>query len=105
MQHHSLDSIIDTDYGTINKNGTYDVDDFCEFEFKNGNTTWILIANWKDNIADDVYISFDDVKFPLGLCPEEAYQAMIKEALERFDDQEFWNRQFLQDVWIHTKIK
>jgi len=109
LQHHSLDSIIDTDYGTINKNGTYDVDDFCEFEFKNGNTTWILIANWKDNIADDVYISFDmknsAAKFVLGLCPEEAYKAMIENAVTNLNNDVFWKEQLQQDLWIHRQIE
>jgi len=109
LQHHSLDSIIDTDYGTINKNGTYDVDDFCEFEFKNGNTTWILIANWKDNIADDVYISFDmknsAAKFVLGLCPEEAYKAMIENAVANLNNDVFWKEQLQQDLWIHRQIE
>jgi len=109
LQHHSLDSIIDTDYGTINKNGTYDVDDFCEFEFKNGNTTWILIANWKDNIADDVYISFDmknsAAKFVLGLCPEEAYKAMIENAVTNLNNDVFWKEQLQQDLWIHEQIE
>jgi predicted dehydrogenase len=109
LQHHSLDSINDTDYGVVNKEGTYNVDDFCEFEFKNGNTTWILIANWKDNIADDVYISFETTsntaKFVLGLCPEEAYKAMIENAVTNLNNDMFWKEQLQQDLWIHKQIE
>ena len=109
LQHHSLDSITDTDYGVVNKEGTYNVDDFCEFEFKNGNTTWILIANWKDNIADDVYISFETTantaKFVLGLCPEEAYKAMIENAVTNLNNDVFWKEQLQQDLWIHRQIE
>lgn len=109
VQRHSLKSITDTDYGVVNKNGVYDVDDFCEFEFKNGNTTWVLTANWKDDKADDVYISFDmknsAAKFVLGLCPEEAYQAMIENAVKNLNNNEFWAEQLAQDIWIHRQIE
>lgn len=109
VQRHSLDTVNDTDYGTVNKNGTYDVDDFCEFEFKNGNTTWVLTANWKDDKADDVYISFDmknsAAKFVLGLCPESAYKAMIENAVNNLNNNDFWQEQLAQDIWIHKQIE
>ena len=109
VQQHTLDSVNDTDYGVVNKDGTYDVDDFCEFEFKNGNTTWVLTANWKDNLADDVYISFDmknsAAKFVLGLCPEEAYRAMIETAVKNLNNNDFWREQLQQDLWIHKQIE
>ena len=109
IQRHSLETVNDTDYGTINKNGTYDVDDFCEFEYKNGNTTWVLTANWKDDKADDVYISFDmknsAAKFVLGLCPEEAYKAMIENAVNNLNNNDFWSEQLVQDIWIHKQIE
>jgi hypothetical protein len=44
-------------------------------------------------------------RFELGWCPEEAYQAMIKEAVERVDDAKFWTDQYEQDTWIHTVIE
>lgn len=109
IQRHELKNLIDTDYGSVNHDGTYDVDDFCEFEFKNGNTTWILNANWKDDKEDDVHISFDmknsAVKHVLGLCPEEAYQAMIENAVNNLNNNEFWTEQLAQDIWIHQQIE
>jgi predicted dehydrogenase len=105
IQRHELENIIDTDYGRVDHNGTYNVDDFCEFEFSNNGTKWILSANWKDNKADDVYISFDDNKFPLGLCPEEAYKAMIETAVKNLNNDEFWQEQLQQDLWIHKQIE
>ena len=105
IQRHELENIIDTDYGRVDHNGTYDVDDFCEFEFSNNGTKWILSANWKDNKADDVYISFDDAKFPLGLCPEEAYKVMIETAVSNLSNNEFWQEQLAQDIWIHKQIE
>jgi len=109
IQRHELRDIIDTDYGRVDYNGTYDVDDFCEFEFKNGNTTWVLTANWKDDQVDDVYISFDmknsAAKFVLGLCPEEAYKAMIETAVKNLNNNDFWREQLAQDIWIHRQIE
>ena len=108
-QRHSLDSITDTDYGTVNKDGTYNVDDFCEFKFNNNGTTWTLSANWKDDKADDVYISFgmknSAIKHVLGLCPEEAYKAMIENAVNNLNNDEFWKEQLQQDLWIHRQIE
>ena len=105
----TLDEVSDTDYGIVNKDGTYDVDDYCRMTFEHNDRRWEIMANWKnmDDRREITFVKEDNTStiVELGLCPEEAYQAMIKEALERFDDQEFWNRQFLQDVWIHTKIK
>jgi predicted dehydrogenase len=105
LQRYELENIIDTDYGRVDYNGTYNVDDFCEFEFSNNGTKWILSANWKDNKADDVYISFDDVKFPLGLCPEEAYKTMIENAVTNLNNDMFWKEQLQQDLWIHKQIE
>lgn len=108
QQRHELTNIVDTDYGSVNHNGTYDVDDFCELEYKNGNTTWILTSNWKDDIADDSSISFDmsngAVKFELGLCPKEAYQTMIEKAVANLNNNDFWQEQLAQDLWIHKQI-
>lgn len=109
QQLHSLDSVDDTDYGTVNKNGVYDVDDFCELEFKINSTTWRLTANWKDNNADEVYISFDmqnsAAKYALGLCPESAYKKMIETAVANLNNSEFWREQLAQDIWIHQQIE
>jgi predicted dehydrogenase len=108
-QRHDLNSIVDTDYGTVNKQGIYNVDDYCTLEYQNGNTKWILSANWKDDLADDVYISFgmkfSAVKHSLGLCPESAYKAMVSHAITNKDNDTFWQNQLTQDIWIHQQIE
>jgi predicted dehydrogenase len=109
-QNNLLSDITSTDYGTINPNGVYDVDDFCKLEFKNGNTTWVLSANWKTNLDhDDSSISFDmkssAVRHVLGLCPEEAYKKMIEVAIKNLNNNEFWDNQLAQDTWIHEQIE
>lgn len=109
LQRHELKNITDTDYGSVNHNGTYDVDDFCEFEFKNGSTRWILTANWKDDKQDDSSIEFEledkTIRYELGLCPKEAYQMMIQIAVANLRNDEFWQEQLAQDIWIHKQIE
>ena len=110
MQNYLLADITSTDYGTVNPNGVYDVDDFCKLEFKNGNTTWVLSANWKTNLDhDDSSISFgmknSAIRHQLGLCPESAYKKMIETAVQNLNNDAFWQSQFKQDMWIHEQIE
>jgi len=108
-QRHNLKDVTSTDYGTVNHDGIYNVDDFCEFEFKNGNTSWILTANWKDDVADDSSITFEtkssSIRHELGLCPESAYKKMIVSAVTNLNNDEYWKDQCRQDVWIHKQIE
>jgi len=109
-QRHNLKDLTVTDYGVVNHNGTYDVDDFCELQYTSSNgVKWTLTANWKDDVSDDSSISFDmtntAIKFELGLCPEEAYQHMIKTAVDNIDNGDFWLKQYKQDTWIHKQIE
>jgi predicted dehydrogenase len=109
-QRYELKDIDSTDYGSVNHNGTYDVDDFCHIEFRNGNTTWILTANWKTNLDhDDSSISFgmknSAVRHALGLCPGDAYKNMITQAVDNLDNNSFWLEQLEQDVWIHQQLE
>ena len=109
IQNYTLSDITSTDYGTVNPNGIYDVDDYCKIEFLQGKTRWILTANWKDDTVDDSSISFDmknsAIKLELGWCPEEAYKEMIGTAVNNLNDNEFWDKQFVQDLWIHEQIE
>lgn len=110
IQNYLLSDITSTDYGTVNPNGVYDVDDFCKLEFKNGKTTWTLSANWKTNLDhDDSSIAFgmknSAVRHELGLCPESAYKKMIETAVENLNNNAFWDNQFAQDLWIHEQIE
>ena len=108
-QQHTLDTIQDTEYGTVKRDGVYDVDDLCKIKYMQNGRTWKMEANWADGKEDHRAITFEmndgtDIVFELGLCPEEAYQAMIKEAVERVDDPVFWTKQIEQDIWIHDRI-
>jgi predicted dehydrogenase len=108
-QQHTLDTIQDTEYGVVKRDGVYDVDDLCKIKYMQSGRTWKMEANWADGKEDHRAITFEmdngtDIIFELGLCPEEAYQAMIKEAVEQVDNPEFWIKQIEQDIWIHDRI-
>jgi len=109
-QNYELKDILNTDYGSVNPNGTYDVDDFCHIEFTNGKTRWVLSANWKTNLDhDDSSIAFSmknaAVRHELGLCPGDAYKNMIKQAVSNLSNADFWQAQLDQDTWIHQQIE
>jgi predicted dehydrogenase len=108
-QRWALDQIDSTEYGIINKAGVYNVDDFCELEFTNGNTRYILSANWRSLDKTDISISFNmkdrAVRHELGLCPELAYKKMICEAIENLNNDAYWIKQQDQDLWIHKQIE
>jgi predicted dehydrogenase len=107
LQCWNLESIDSTEYGTVNPLGTYDVDDRCHMHFSN---KWMLLADWRTTDKDDSSIEFimqDNTveRFELGWCPEDAYQSMIKDAIDHIDDHEFWTTQYAIDSWIHTMIE
>jgi len=106
-QNWRLEQLADTDYGTVKADGVYDVDDECYMTFTD---KWNLVSNWRTNDYDSRGILFQLPNgvidtFDLGLCPEEAYQAMIQECVERVDDYQFWLEQFDIDTWIHEQIE
>jgi predicted dehydrogenase len=97
----SLDDLTQSDYGTVNDHGVYDVDDKCSVRFGD---KWYLMADWRDTFADCREIQCDNATFELGLCPESAYKAMIEDAINNKMNQEFWDNQYSQDMWIHNII-
>ena len=102
-----LKDIESTDYGTVNPNGIYDVDDMCVINFGN---KWKCSANWRSLDEEDSSIKFimEDnsvERFELGWCPEEAYHNMIVDAMTNVDNREFWLRQYNIDTWIHERIE
>jgi predicted dehydrogenase len=105
-QQWKLSDLTQSDYGTVDANGTYDVDDFCTFGF---GSKWLCTAMWRNNEQDRRQIDFETndgllETFELGLCPESAYKAMVLDAIKNVDNDEFWSNQYSQDMWIHTII-
>ena len=102
-----LEDLTQTDYGIVKADGVYDVDDECGITFTD---KWRLSANWRTNSVDcrQIVFNFPDgsiENFQLGLCPEYAYKAMIKDAIDHIADPDFWKDQLYKDLWIHEKIE
>lgn len=98
-----LEDLLQTDYGTVNPNGIYDVDDYANVDASLGDKSIALAANWRSLKGDDIGIYFDNAKIELGLCPEDAYANMIETAIR--GDDKFWQQQEQQDVWLHNMME
>ena len=108
-QRWSLEDLTGTDYGSVNPNGTYDVDDFCSISYEVNGRVWNLTADWRSNAENKQNIEFvmpggQIVGYELGLCPEDAYQNMINDCINKFNDVAFWQKQVEQDLWIHHMV-
>ena len=51
-----------------------------------------------------ISVSVTSTLISLGLCPEQAYEEMIKNSLIHLEDDVFWNNQLEQDLYIQEKI-
>jgi predicted dehydrogenase len=111
-QRHSLQSIEGTGYGTVDKKGVYDVDDYCRIEFrneiKNVPIHVNLSASWKTDIPESkigieiVWRNKNKMFYEFGLCPEKAYLKMIEKTLS-MTAVEYMNHNHI-DAYIHNII-
>ena len=106
-----LKDLTQTDYGRVDANGTYDVDDQVELSYVDTHGChWVIESNWRTLTGDDrsILMTFEDGShyyYELGLCPEDAYKRMISTAIEMKDTQAFWDLQLELDIWIHRTIE
>jgi predicted dehydrogenase len=100
-QRWTLNDIESSDYGTVNKSGVYNVDDFCYVSYDRFKIT----ANWRSNTLDNIGIKTENADFGLGLCPEEAYKCMIETAHANTLNDDFWDKQKEMDLWIHRQLE
>ena len=107
-QRWKLSDLESSDYGSVNKNGVYDVDDFCSLGIVSlENKTWNLTADWRSNEEDQINIQFFNKSieigsFSLGLCPEYAYARMVLDCLANKHNNKFWEEQMQIDLFIHS---
>ena len=102
-QQWQLDEIDSTDYGVINRQGIYNVDDYSVLEY---GEKWHIEANWRDMTKEESCVSFNNsIVIELGWCPENAYYNMIKDAVDNLNNNKFWQEQLEQDIWIHKQIE
>lgn len=92
------------------------IDDFCSITIKNSDIVWTFTANWKNDKEDCHHIEFDfgdsTAKFELGDyvtafggCPASPYMNMIQSTVSNIDNNEYWQNQKEQDIWIHEQIE
>jgi predicted dehydrogenase len=106
IQRSRFEDLQSSDYGNVNPDGVYDVEDYCTLDLAYENKRIKLIADWRSMREDDVSLIVGiRTKFELGLCPEEAYSNMIKDAIACKDRPAFWQQQKMQDIWIHKMLE
>jgi predicted dehydrogenase len=108
-QRWNLLNLTTTDYGDVNANGVYDVDDYCHLSLLGDDLAWSLTVDWRSMTEDDRSIEFNLVsgkkqRIELGLCPESAYKKMIDTAFSNLKNEDFWLANTAQDLWIHELI-
>ena len=94
---YSLEDFTHSDYGEVDPDGVYDVDDFAYIDFGD----FQLCADWASELGDDIAVHTQTKSFELGLCPQSAYEQMIKTALFERNNDEYWKLQQEMDLWIH----
>ena len=106
-QQWQLNEIDSTEYGIVNYDGIYDVDDYSELKYEN---KWHIQANWRDLTKEESCVIFvknnnELSTIELGWCPEEAFSNMIEDAIKNMNNPIFWKEQAEQDLWIHQQIE
>tara|TARA_B100000161_G_scaffold233403_1_gene181884 strand:- start:5040 stop:5915 length:876 start_codon:yes stop_codon:yes gene_type:complete len=108
-QNWKLKDLLDTDYGIVDPNGLYDVDDEAGMTYKTKFCEYNLLANWRTDLYDDIGINFEILgnveRVELGLCPEDAYKRMIDTGLRNLHNDTYWEDQFRKDIWIHEQME
>lgn len=107
-QNFTLDQVTDTDYGTVNQNGIYDVDDYCKIEFDRLPVE--IIGCWKSPTSEDTKIGIEMILkdgsftyFDFDLCPEYCYFKQFN----YFINIDEWEKeeQYKIDCFIHSVIE
>ena len=109
-QNYDLETVGSTDYGFVDPTGIYNVDDTAEIVYKNAWHKYTCTTSWKNPVGDKINIEFYKnghlvEAFPLGLCPENAYEKMVDTALDELYNDTYWREQFSRDVWIHKQLE
>jgi len=98
----------DSTYGNYNASGIYDVDDCAYFSSKVNDIPIECFASWKLDIDTDVIEwrfkmkNGPNLTFGVGLCPEDAYEAMLQEYM--FATEETYQQHQRYDEEIHYII-
>jgi predicted dehydrogenase len=84
----NLKNITSTDYGVINYNGKYNVEDYAYASASIDNIPLRLVASWKegiDRISVTLYLKDgSNYEWYFGLCPNDAYGEMLKDTKDSY---------------------
>lgn len=119
---HTLLDIASTGYGKVNRDGVYDVDDYCKLIYNPEFFKLEMVADWKcdtfnlEKNPDGLNISVDiqlkkssslpngsTIHYDFGLCPESVYVRMIDFFLDL--EEENVMEQYDVDMWIHKNLE
>jgi predicted dehydrogenase len=107
-QNFTLDQVKDTDYGTVNPNGIYDVDDYCKIDFHQLPVS--IIGCWKSPTNEDTKIGIELILkdgtikyFDFDLCPEYCYFKQFNYFLNITEEEK--EEQHKIDLFIHSIIE
>lgn len=97
-----------TDYGIIDYNGIYDVEDFVAIKFTANDIKYTIVADWKNNKEDNqsMIITFKSgaqLTYNFGLCPNVAYGDMVAIYLTMSDLGYKYHKEV--DTEIHRLLK
>jgi predicted dehydrogenase len=109
-QEWQLSDLLRSDYGVVNKDGVYDVDDVAHLELILMGRKYSLTADWRSLSRDDIGLTFecDDGSvrsFALGLCPSQVYSDMFADCVAQRANDAFWQTQYDMDVWILSVLQ
>lgn len=105
LQNWKLADLTSSNYGNVNPEGVYNVDDYCQIEFDLNGKVITLTADWRSTKESSISATIGEYYYNLGLCLEAAYKGMIENALSNKDNDAYWHEQFEQDVWIHSVLE
>jgi predicted dehydrogenase len=108
-QNWQLADVQNTNYGIVNQNGIYDVDDDAALHYTWANKSIKLTANWRTLKAPELNIVFtfksgEVIKYEFGLCPESAYLNMVKHTYCLKGVERYWSNNLLEDLWIIDQV-
>ena len=104
-QRWTLADLTASDYGEVDPNGTYDVDDTISLKYSQFRFNWHINTAWRTLEGNDIGIHAGDLYYELGLCPENAYESMIMRAVSEVDNDNYWSKQRGMDTWIHRQLE
>ena len=116
-QRHTLLDVASTAYGKVDRDGVYNVDDYCKLIYAPEFFKLELVADWKNDLLDttkhpdglnigvSIKLKTDAaiINYDFGLCPESVYLRMLNFYLDMEDENV--HEHYDMDMWILKNIE